>query len=182
MTVGEAPGHVRDTEMALIESGVGEALGDSGLKFADLNYEEVQWQQNRGRVSPLKGIYPAAICGRSRLGRLHAQNEDPPLGRADLQHEKTSTGYYRALSMAGRRTCCTTTAFPKTVVDINASLPNTLAIVDGIDCMEGDGPILGTMKHMGLMLVGTNLPAVDATAARIHGHRTESRQLPRPSC
>lgn len=35
--VGEAPGHVRDTEMALIESGVGGALSEAGIAFADLN-------------------------------------------------------------------------------------------------------------------------------------------------
>jgi uncharacterized protein (DUF362 family) len=58
---------------------------------------------------------------------------------------------------------------PETVYDINASLPSLLAIVDGIDCMEGDGPILGSLKRMGLVIVGTNLPAVDATAARIMG-------------
>ena len=58
---------------------------------------------------------------------------------------------------------------PETVFDINASLPSLLAIVDGIDCMEGDGPIMGSLKPMGLIVVGTNLPAVDATVARIMG-------------
>ena len=62
---------------------------------------------------------------------------------------------------------------PETVADINATISQTLAIVDGIDCMEGDGPILGSAKHMGLVLVGENLPAVDATAARIIGLRPE---------
>ena len=57
----------------------------------------------------------------------------------------------------------------ETVYDINASLPSLLAIVDGIDCMEGDGPIMGSLKPMGLIVVGTNLPAVDATVARIMG-------------
>jgi uncharacterized protein (DUF362 family) len=33
--------------------------------------------------------------------------------------------------------------------------------------MEGDGPIMGTPKPMGLLVVGTNLTAVDATCARI---------------
>ena len=47
--------------------------------------------------------------------------------------------------------------------------PNTLTIVDGIDCMEGDGPILGSLKSMGLVVVGHCLPAVDATVARIMG-------------
>ena len=50
---------------------------------------------------------------------------------------------------------------PETVFDINASLDNVVAIVDGIVCMEGDGPIMGTPKPMGLVLVGTSLPAVD---------------------
>lgn len=40
--VGEAPGHVRDTEMALIASGLGEALYDAKIEFADLNYEADQ--------------------------------------------------------------------------------------------------------------------------------------------
>ena len=56
---------------------------------------------------------------------------------------------------------------PETVFDINASLPRTITIVDGIECMEGDGPILGTSKHMGLIVCGQNLPAVDATLARL---------------
>ncbi len=57
----------------------------------------------------------------------------------------------------------------ETVVDINASLPPTIAIVDGILCMEGDGPILGTPKAMGLLAIGLNPTAVDATLARITG-------------
>ena len=58
---------------------------------------------------------------------------------------------------------------PQTVVDINASLPPRIAIVDGIVCMEGDGPILGTPKPMGLLAIGLNPTAVDATLARITG-------------
>jgi uncharacterized protein (DUF362 family) len=56
---------------------------------------------------------------------------------------------------------------PQTVYDINASLPRTIAVVDAIECMEGDGPIMGGPKWMGLILVGANLPAVDATVCRL---------------
>ncbi|NET53354.1 MAG: DUF362 domain-containing protein, partial [Merismopedia sp. SIO2A8] len=42
------------------------------------------------------------------------------------------------------------------------------AIVDGIDCMEGDGPIMGSLKTMGLVVVGANATAVDATVCRGH--------------
>ena len=63
---------------------------------------------------------------------------------------------------------------PQTVYDINASLPKTIAIVDGILCMEGDGPIMGSPKSMGLILIGPNAAAVDATAARIMNLRPEN--------
>src|SRR5262245_53804111 len=38
VAIGEAPGHVRDTEMALAESGIVEAIADTNSSFADLNY------------------------------------------------------------------------------------------------------------------------------------------------
>ncbi|HEV3138630.1 MAG TPA: DUF362 domain-containing protein, partial [Pirellulales bacterium] len=58
---------------------------------------------------------------------------------------------------------------PESIYDINASLPKTVAIVDGIVAMEGDGPIMGSAKPMGLLVIGTNSTAVDATLGRIMG-------------
>jgi uncharacterized protein (DUF362 family) len=69
---------------------------------------------------------------------------------------------------------------PQSIFDINASLPKTVAIVDGIVAMEGDGPILGSAKPMGLVVIGTNSTAVDATVGRIMGFdpaRVEYLQL-----
>jgi uncharacterized protein (DUF362 family) len=56
---------------------------------------------------------------------------------------------------------------PESIIDINAAVRPHLAIVDGIIGMEGDGPIMGTPKAAGLIVIGTNLPAVDATCARL---------------
>jgi uncharacterized protein (DUF362 family) len=58
---------------------------------------------------------------------------------------------------------------PESIYDINASLPKTVAIVDGIVAMEGDGPIMGSAKPMGLLVIGTNPTAVDATLGRVMG-------------
>ncbi len=41
VVVGEGPGHMRDTEMALIESGLQDALADADLRFVDLNYSQL---------------------------------------------------------------------------------------------------------------------------------------------
>src|SRR4029077_14208272 len=54
-----------------------------------------------------------------------------------------------------------------TVFELPPPLPKTIGIVDGIDCMEGDGAIMGTLKRMGLILVGTCPAAVDATICRL---------------
>ena len=62
---------------------------------------------------------------------------------------------------------------PQTVFDINASIPKTISVVDAIDCMEGDGPIMGTKKHMGLLVMGTVPAAVDATVCRLMNIRPE---------
>jgi uncharacterized protein (DUF362 family) len=35
--------------------------------------------------------------------------------------------------------------------------------------MEGDGPIMGTPRHAGVIVIGTNPPAVDATTTRLMG-------------
>ena len=69
---------------------------------------------------------------------------------------------------------------PETVADINLTLPKMIAIVDGILCMEGDGPIMGSPKAMGLLVIGTQPAAVDATCARLMGlnpHRVGYLQL-----
>lgn len=172
VTVGEAPGHVRDTEMALVESGVAEALSDSRLRFADLNYEEVAWRVNRGRVSPLKGIYfPRTVCEADYVVSIPKMKTHHWVGVTCSM--KNLYGTLPGIKYGWPKNVLHHNGIPQTVVDINATLPRSLAIVDGIDCMEGDGPIMGSLKQMGLVLVGTNLPAVDATAARIMGIRPE---------
>ncbi|MDX1412390.1 MAG: DUF362 domain-containing protein, partial [Nitrospirales bacterium] len=58
---------------------------------------------------------------------------------------------------------------PESILDINASLKPHFAIIDGITGMEGDGPIMGTPVHAGVIVMGKNLPAVDATCCRVMG-------------
>lgn len=58
---------------------------------------------------------------------------------------------------------------PESILDINATVRPHLAIVDGIVGMEGDGPLMGTPKPTGMIVMGRELPAVDATCARVMG-------------
>lgn len=47
--------------------------------------------------------------------------------------------------------------------------PKSFALVDGIVGMEGNGPIQGTRKQAGVLVMGSDLAAVDATCCRIMG-------------
>ncbi|MCA9234241.1 MAG: DUF362 domain-containing protein [Planctomycetales bacterium] len=168
VTVGEAPGHVRDTRMALAESGVGEALADGALRFADLNYQDVAWQPNRGRFSKLKGLYlPQSVVEADFVVSMPKLKTHHWVGLTCAM--KNFYGVLPGIKYGWPKNVLHHNGIPETVADVNCTLPRALAIVDGIDCMEGDGPIMGSLKRMGLVLVGANLPALDATAARIVG-------------
>ena len=168
VTVGEGPGHVRDTEMALVESGIEEALTSDKIEFADLNYEEVGWVENRGKTSILKGFhFPRSVMEADLVVSMPKLKTHHWVGMtASL---KNLYGLLPGCVYGWPKNVLHHAGIPQTVVDINASLPKTVTIVDGIVCMEGDGPIMGTPKDLGLVAIGSNLAAVDATCARVMG-------------
>ncbi len=170
--VGEGPGHVRDTENALYESGLAEALDDARLKFIDLNYEETAWLPNRGNACKLAGFhFPKSVVEADLLVSIPKMKTHHWVGfTASL---KNFYGVIPGIRYGWPKNVLHHNGIPETIFDINASIPRAIGIVDGIECMEGDGPILGTPKPMGLLLMGTNLTALDATVARIMGLKPE---------
>ncbi len=168
VSVGEAPGHIRDTQFALEESGVRAALRDAGFAFADLNYEQVAWRRNRGRFSALPGIYfPRTVVEADFVVSLPKLKTHHWVGFTASM--KNFYGVLPGVKYGWPKNVLHHNGIPQTVVDINCTMPRTLGIIDAIDCMEGDGPILGSLKPMGLIMVGANLTALDATAARLMG-------------
>ncbi|HEY2880967.1 MAG TPA: DUF362 domain-containing protein [Pirellulales bacterium] len=172
VAVGEAPGHVRDTEMALVESGMQAALDDARLPFADLNYQEVAWTTNRGGDSKLPGFFfPRAVHEADLIVSMPKMKTHHWVGMTGTM--KNLYGTIPGCIYGWPKNVLHHNGIPETVFDINASLPRSIGIVDGILCMEGDGPIMGSAKPMGLILVGANPPALDATIARIMNLRPE---------
>ena len=47
---------------------------------------------------------------------------------------------------------------------------NDLVVVDGIVAMEGNGPIIGTPRELGIIVAGTNPVSTDAVCSRIMGY------------
>jgi uncharacterized protein (DUF362 family) len=168
VTVGEAPGHVRDTEMALVESGMDDALTSDKLPFVDLNYSAFCKSPNRGRLSNIGDFtFPRAVAHADLIVSMPKLKTHHWMGITASM--KNLYGTLPGTIYGWPKNVLHYAGIPQTVVDINASLPRRIAIVDAILCMEGDGPILGTPKPMGLLAVGLDLAAVDATLCRIAG-------------
>lgn len=166
--VGEAPGHIRDTEFALWASRIGDSLDAQKIPFADLNYEEVGFVPNAGKVSRLPGLFfPGSVLEADYVVSMPKLKTHHWVGITCAM--KNLYGTLPGIKYGWPKNVLHHAGIPETVVDINASLPKTLAIVDGITCMEGDGPILGGPKEMGLIVCGTCPIALDATCARIMG-------------
>jgi uncharacterized protein (DUF362 family) len=166
VVVGEGPGHVRDTEMALGESNLQGVLDHLAVPFADLNYEEVEWVRNRGRACSLPGFFfPRTVVEADVIVSMPKMKTHHWVGvTASL---KNMYGVIPGIKYGWPKNVLHHAGLSQTIFDINASLPKTISIVDGIECMEGDGPIMGTPKKMGVLVIGTNPAAVDATVCRL---------------
>jgi len=50
------------------------------------------------------------------------------------------------------------------------TIRNDLVVVDGINCMEGNGPIIGNHVPLNLIIAGRNVVSVDAVCSRLMGY------------
>ena len=58
---------------------------------------------------------------------------------------------------------------PLSICEINGTIKTHYSVIDGVVGMEGHGPIMGTARKVGVLVMGDNALAVDATAARVMG-------------
>ena len=166
--VGEGPGHRRDTILVLEESGLAQVLVDEKLRFVDLNRQRGFAVNNAGQRSGLVRLtLPVVLANVDWIVSL-AKLKTHHWAGATLAM-KNLFGLMPGSYYGWPKNVLHYAGLQESILDINATVRPQFAIVDGIVGMEGDGPILGTAKTAGVLVVGTNLPAVDATAARVMG-------------
>lgn len=169
--VAEGPAFCRDTHMVLEETGLGEILYEDRIPFIDLNYDPVYAMKNSGRMTRFSTlVFPATLRKADwivSMPKLKTHWVGVSLSLKNMFGVMPG-GYYgwpkNLLHREGPE---------KMILDINETLKPHFAIVDGITGMEGDGPLAGTPRHAGVIVMGRNLPAVDATCARIMGIQPE---------
>jgi uncharacterized protein (DUF362 family) len=167
VVIAEGPGHRRDNEYLLSSSGIYDVLREHHVRYVDLNTDNV-------RLTRLKSAF-------TRLGELYLPET---LYDADLlvSMPKLKTHHWAGVTLSLKNMFGVVPGsvygWPKnalhwagingSIIDINASLPlPRFAIVDGVVGMEGNGPLQGQAKNSGVLVFGSDLVAVDATAARL---------------
>jgi uncharacterized protein (DUF362 family) len=166
--VAEGPGHERDTEAIVETLRLRDFLGPLQELFVDLNLDEVHPVKLRTQASRLKQLYfPRTVLEADYFVSL----------------PKLKTHHWVGVTLSLKNMfgivpgCCY--GWPKnilhwagivpSILDLNSTVRPDFAIVDGIIGMEGNGPIQGTAKRSGVLVMGDDPVAVDGTCARVMG-------------
>lgn len=164
--VAEGPGHWRNVKYLVAASGLGEILRKLGVPFADLNHDDPVQCLNLGRLTGLEYLFLArtivtadVLISLPKLKTHHWAGVTLSL--------KNLFGMMPGICYGWPKNELHWRGIDNSIVDIALTRTPDLAIVDGIVAMEGDGPINGTAKPLGVLVMGSDLVAVDATCCRL---------------
>lgn len=166
--VAEGPGHRRDTLAVYEESGMADVLTEDRIPFYDLNYMTGYSVPNVGQQAKLKTLTFPALFKETDWIVSVAKMKTHHMTGATLAM-KNLFGVMPGIYYGWPKNLLHHAGIENSILDINATLKPHFAIVDGIVGMEGDGPIMGDPKRVGVLVMGRNLAAVDATCCRIMG-------------
>lgn len=168
VVVAEGQGHRRDSWLVCDESGMGAALDEAGLPFVDLNHDDVAAVPNRGTWTTLDKLYlPKTLLTADIVVSLPKLKTHHWVGMTCAM--KNLFGVMPGIVYGWPKNVLHWAGIASSILDITATVRPTLSIVDGIVGMEGDGPIMGTPKPVGALVIGRNPVAVDAVCGRLMG-------------
>jgi len=167
VVVAEGPGHRRDSEYLLTSSGIYDVIKEHKVPYVDLNTDDVRLMELRSDFTNLRQLYfPETLFNADLLVSMPKLKTHHWAGVT--LSLKNMFGIIPGSVYGWPKNALHWAGIHGSIVDINSSLPiPQFAIVDGIVGMEGNGPLQGQAKQSGVLILGHDLVAVDATAARL---------------
>ncbi len=170
--VAEGPGHERDSEAIVETIRLRDFLGPLHGLFVDLNLDEVHPVNLRTRASRLRQLYfPRTVLEADYLVSLPKLKTHHWVGVT--LSLKNMFGIVPGCCYGWPKNVLHWAGITPSILDINSTVRPDFAIVDGIVGMEGNGPIQGTARSSGVLILGDDPVAVDATCARVMGLRPD---------
>jgi uncharacterized protein (DUF362 family) len=164
--VAEGPGHWRNVEFLVEESGLGPVLRKHGVRFVDLNHDEPVKVPNLGRTTGLDHLYLTRTVTSADVFVSLPKMKTHHWAGATLSL-KNLFGTLPGICYGWPKNELHWRGIPNSIIDIALTQTPHLAIVDGIVGMEGDGPLVGKARQSGVLVMGIDLVAVDATCCRL---------------
>jgi len=167
VVVAEGPGHRRDSEYLLTASGIYDVIKEHRIRYVDLNTDDVRLTELRSDFTNLRQLYfPETLFNADLLVSMPKLKTHHWAGVT--LSLKNMFGVVPGSVYGWPKNALHWAGIHGSILDINSSLPiPQFAIVDGIVGMEGNGPLQGQAKQSGVLILGHDLVAVDATAARL---------------
>jgi uncharacterized protein (DUF362 family) len=163
--IGEGPGHRRDTYSIAEMTRYRSEVPKFDALFTDLNRDDVSPVQgfaNRGEIYlPNTALRADLIVSLAKMKTHHWAGATLSM--------KNFFGLVPGSVYGWPKNELHQVGIDESIVELNRIFRHTFAIVDGVVGMEGNGPIQGTPKQAGVLVMGSDLPAVDATCCRIMG-------------
>jgi uncharacterized protein (DUF362 family) len=169
VVVAEGPGHQRDTQLLTSETGLDAYLKALKLEFIDFNRDELVKFRLRATYTGLTHLWlprtaldPAAFLVSMPKVKAHHW-------AGVTLSMKNMFGIIPGAKYGWPKNLLHWRGIQQSVVDICATVPIHFVIADGIMAMEGNGPLNGTPRGLGRIILANDPVAADATCARLMG-------------
>ena len=166
--VAEGPGHQRDTVLVLAEGGLQAELRDRRIGFVDLNRDEI-WKV------PLQTSFTGLDC--LWLPRTVLTSDFiVSMPKVKTHHwagvtlsMKNLFGVVPGVAYGWPKNLLHWKGIDRSILDINAAVPAHFVIADGIVGMEGNGPLHGSPRNLGRIVLADDPVAADFVCTRLMG-------------
>jgi len=166
--IAEGPGHRRNTLDLADAAGYFKIVPRFEDLFVDLNLDEVSLVRLPRQLSRLGKVYlPNTTLGADLLVSIPKMKTHHWVG-ATLSM-KNLFGVVPGGVYGWPKNILHWAGIADSIADLHAAFPRQFALVDGIIGMQGNGPIQGVPKQVGVLVAGSDPVSVDATCCRIMG-------------
>jgi uncharacterized protein (DUF362 family) len=168
VTIAEGPGHQRDTQLVLSESGYQESLRAEAIRFVDLNRDELIRTRLRASYMGMKSLWlPRTVLEADFLVSMPKIKAHHWAGVTLSM--KNMLGTVPGARYGWPKNILHWKGIQESILDVCATIPVHFVIADGIVAMEGNGPLNGTARPLGKIVLAGDPVAADATCARLMG-------------
>src|SRR5260370_1060003 len=166
--VAEGPGHQRDTQLVVSESGYAAILRDNRIRFVDLNRDQLITVNLRASYSGMKPLcLPNTLCQATfPLSMPHLKTHHWSGVTLSM---KNMFGVVPGSRYGWPKNLLHWNVIQQSILDICATVPVHFVIADAIMAMEGNGPLNGTPRSLASIVLADDLVSADATCARLMG-------------